>query len=197
MSKDEKIKRKVIRVTMLGDSAVGKTSIINSFLGEQFSDVYLTTIGKDKLKKEMKMKDGQTIKIIIWDTAGQERFHSLAANTIKGAHGIGLTFDLTRKSTFDNLQIWLKDIKEINDLIPIVLFGNKCDIIEKRQVTDNDVKTFLNENKFQYFETSAKMNINIEQGFNTLAEMSYEASIGDKSEVDLENPKKKTKNKFC
>ena len=197
MSKDEKIKRKVIRVSMLGDSAVGKTSIINSFLGEQFSDVYLTTIGKDKLKKEMIMKDGQAIRIIIWDTAGQERFHSLATNTIKGAHGIGLTFDLTRKSTFDNLQLWLKDIKEINDLIPIVLFGNKCDLIEKREVTDDDVKTFLNENKFQYFETSAKMNINIEQGFNTLAEMSYEASIGDKSEVDLENPKKKTKNKFC
>jgi len=197
MSKGEKIKRKVIRISMLGDSAVGKTSIINSFLGEQFSDVYLTTIGKDKLKKEMKMKDGQTIKIIIWDTAGQERFHSLAANTIKGSHGIGLTFDLTRKNTFDNLKIWLKDIKEINDLIPIVLFGNKCDIIEKREVTDNDVKTFLNEYKFQYFETSAKMNINIEQGFSTLAELAYETSSGDKSEVDLENPKKKTKNKFC
>jgi len=197
MSKEEKIKRKVIRLTMLGDSGVGKTSIINSFLGEPFSDVYLTTIGKDKLKKEMKMKDGKTIKIIIWDTAGQERFHSLAANTIKGTQGIGLTFDLTRKSSFDNLQIWLKDIKEINDSIPIVLFGNKCDIIEKREVTDNDVKTFLNECQFQYFETSAKMNINIEQGFNSLAELGYETSTGDNSELDLENPKKKSKNKFC
>ena len=179
---EKKIKRTVIRLAMLGDSSVGKTSIINTFLDIEFSDVKLTTIGKDKMETKMKMKDGKEIKLIIWDTAGQERFHSMATSVIKGSQGVAVTFDLTKQSTFESVNNWLAEIKNNADSIPIVLFGNKCDI-ENRKVTKEEAEKF------------AKENINIKEGFQKLAEDAYEKSTGENT-LDLKNHKNK-KNKKC
>ena len=188
------IQRKVIRISMLGDAAVGKTSIINVFLGIEFSTTVLSNIGVEKQNKKMKMKDGNEMKIIIWDTAGQERFHSIATSTIKNSQGIALCFDVTNKTSFDSLTIWLKDIREINQNIPIILFGNKCDLIEKRVIEDDEAENFAKKNQMEYFETSAKENINVEEGLRKIIELAYEktggAGIGKHIENDKQNKKK-------
>ena len=80
---DEKIKRKVIRLSIIGDSKTGKTSIINRYLGQEFSIDMISNIGIDKQEVIKKMKDGNEMKIIIWDTAGQERFHSISSGLFR------------------------------------------------------------------------------------------------------------------
>ncbi len=193
---EKKIKRKVIRITMLGDSAVGKTSLISRFLTQNFDENYLTTIGKDKLEKKVVMSDGNEIKLIIWDTAGQERFHSIATSTIKGSQGIVLTFDLTKRSSFNSLEGWLNDIKENSNEVPVVIFGNKCDLFEKYEVEENEAKNFAKEHNLEYFATSAKQDINVQDGFNLLAKMAYEKYSGNNS-LDLNKPKQKSEKRFC
>ena len=193
---EKKLKRKVIRITMLGDSAVGKTSLISQFLTQNFDENYLTTIGKDKLEKKVVMEDGNEIKLIIWDTAGQERFHSIATSTIKGSQGIVLTFDLTKKSTFNSLEAWLNDIQENSNEVPVVIFGNKCDLFEKYEVENEEAKKFAKDNNLQYFETSAKQNVNVQEGFNAIAKIAYEKYSGNNS-LDLNKPKQKSEKRFC
>jgi small GTP-binding protein len=193
---EKKIKRKVIRITMLGDSAVGKTSLISQFLTQNFDENYLTTIGKDKLEKKVVMEDGNEIKVIIWDTAGQERFHSIATSTIKGSQGIVLTFDLTKKSTFNSLEAWLNDIQENSNEVPVVIFGNKCDLFEKYEIENEDAKKFAKDHNLQYFETSAKQNVNVQEGFNSIAKLAYEKYLGNNS-LDLNKTKQKSEKRFC
>ena len=181
---------------MLGDSAVGKTSLISRFLTQNFDENYLTTIGKDKLEKKVVMSDGNEIKLIIWDTAGQERFHSIATSTIKGSQGIVLTFDLTKRSSFNSLEGWLNDIKENSNEVPVVIFGNKCDLFEKYEVEENEAKNFAKEHNLEYFATSAKQDINVQDGFDLLAKMAYEKYSGNNS-LDLNKPKQKNEKRFC
>ena len=144
---DEKIKRKVIRLSIIGDSKTGKTSIINRYLGQEFSIDMISNIGIDKQEVIRKMKDGNEMKIIIWDTAGQERFHSISSGTIKNSQGIIVCFALNDRSSFDNVLTWLQDVREISSKIPIVLFGNKCDLIEERKVTNEEAKEFADNNE--------------------------------------------------
>ena len=191
------IERTVIRISMLGDAAVGKTSIINVFLGIEFSSKVLSNIGIEKQNKKMKMKDGNEMKIIVWDTAGQERFHSIATSTIKNSQGIALCFDVTNKTSFDNLTLWLKDIRENNSKIPIVLFGNKSDLIDKRVIEDDEAENFAKKNQLEYFETSAKENINVEEGFTKIIDLAYENSGGSGLGTNLENDKKTKKKSKC
>ena len=193
---EKKLKRKVIRITMLGDSAVGKTSLISKFLNQNFDENYLTTIGKDRLEKKVVMEDGNEIKLIIWDTAGQERFHSIATSTIKGSHGIILTFDLTKKSSFKSLESWLNDIKENSNEVPVVIFGNKCDLFENYEVENEEAKKFAEGHNLQYFETSAKLNVNVQEGFNAIAKIAYEKYSGNNS-LDLNKTKQKSDKRFC
>ena len=191
MSKKD-IKRKVMRISLLGDSGVGKTSIILKYLFDKFSETQTSSIGIDKNEKLMKMNDGHELKVIIWDTAGQERFKAMATNTIKGAQGIVLVFDITKKKTFDSLPNWKKEIKDIKDNIPIILFGNKCDLLNEAEVDNDEAVKFAKNNEMEYFETSAKQNINIEQGFKSIIEKGYEF-VQEEDGVDLNKSKKKKK----
>ena len=198
---DEKIKRKVIRLSIIGDSRTGKTSIINRYLGQEFSIDMISNIGIDKQEVIRKMKDGNEMKIIIWDTAGQERFHSISSGTIKNSQGIIVCFALNDRNSFDNVLTWLQDVREISSKIPIVLFGNKCDLIDERKVTEKEAKEFANDNEIIYFETSAKENINIKEGFEKISEDAYAKVITDE-EVKIELLKKNiqknnSKKKFC
>lgn len=193
---EENIKRKVIRISMLGDSTVGKTSIINAFLNIEFSNTLLSNIGVEKTETKMIMKDGNEMKIIIWDTAGQERFHSIATGTIKNSQGIVVSFDLTNRKTFENVIKWLEDIRDNNNKIPIILFGNKCDLLEKREVDNEEAQEFAKNNNLDYFETSAKENINIIEGFTKIAEEAYEKS-GGAIGMDLKKNRKKKNSKKC
>ena len=198
---DEKIKRKVIRLSIIGDSKTGKTSIINRYLGQEFSIDMISNIGIDKQEVIRKMKDGNEMKIIIWDTAGQERFHSISSGTIKNSQGIIVCFALNDRSSFDNVLTWLQDVREISSKIPIVLFGNKCDLIEERKITNEEAKEFADNNEIIYFETSAKDNINIKEGFEKISEDAYSKALAEEeAKIELlkkNNNNKKNKKRFC
>ena len=172
---EDNIKRRVIKIGMLGDSAVGKTAICQTYMNIEFSDKILSTIGVDKLESIVKLKNGKEIKLIIWDTAGQERFHSIALKSIKTVHAVAIVFDLTKRETFNNINTWLDDIKENLNDVCIVIFGNKCDLDKQDwQVTNDEIQRFIDEKKLQYFETSAKDNVGIKEGFESLANSAYE-----------------------
>ena len=147
------------------------------------------------------MKYGNEMKIIIWDTAGQERFHSISSGTIKNSQGIIVCFALNDRSSFDNVLTWLQDVREISSKIPIVLFGNKCDLIEERKVTNEEAKEFADNNEIIYFETSAKDNINIKEGFEKISEDAYSKALAEEeAKIELlkkNNNNKKNKKRFC
>ena len=193
-----KIKRNAIKVAMLGDSMVGKTAICNTFMNIEFNDSNLSTIGVEKLESQITLKNGEEIKLILWDTAGQERFRSIALKSIKTAQGVVIVFDLTKKITFDNVVNWLKQIDENLNNVSLVLFGNKCDIEkEKWEVTEEEVLQFAKIKNLPYFETSAKTNTNIKEGFENVVNAAYEKLEGNKTNknIQLEDDDEKTHKK--
>ena len=192
------IERKCIKVAMLGDSTVGKTSICYVFINIEFQDNILSTIGQEKIESNMKMEDGKEMKLVIWDTAGQERFRSMAFNVCKKAQGIVVVFDVGKRKTFENVTKWLDTIKENFNNPAIVLFGNKCDLKpEERQVSIEEAQNFAKQNNLIYFETSAKNKININEGFEKIANEAYKKTPDYKPGVPLEAPIKKKKEGCC
>ena len=172
--KEIKITLNSIKLGLLGDSQVGKTSICNSILGYDFGELE-TTIGANKIEKKHRLNNGKEVKIILWDTAGQERFRSAAFQIIKNVDGIILVFDVTNKKSFDNLGSWLPEIKERFSRTPVtILFGNKVDIEEdRREVSREEIGTFVKVNNLLYFEISAKKRTGIDDGVSYLANAIY------------------------
>ena len=170
---ENKIALKVAKIALLGDSTVGKTSICLTYKGIEFKENTLFTIGTDKFDKIIKVENGKEIKLVIWDTAGQERFRSIALSAIKSVNGIILVADLTKKESFINIKIWLEEIQNNFNNPSLVLFGNKADLTEKRQVSSEEAKKYAEENGLIYFETSAKTNQGINEGFAYIANQAY------------------------
>ncbi len=174
MSKEYEIK--VIRIAIFGDSISGKTSIFNSFFGYEFNDDRALT-NWDKNNKNIEMDDGKELTLVIQDTAGQERFHSICLKVCKRVQGILLCFDLTYRETFDNITKWFDEINEIYKdkykNIPIVLLGNKCDMISKRVITEKEAKELAKKLSLRYYEVSAKTKTNIEKAILFLANIVY------------------------
>ena len=183
---ENKIALKVAKIALLGDSTVGKTSICLTYKGIEFKENTLFTIGTDKFDKIIKIENGKEIKLVIWDTAGQERFRSIALSAIKSVNGIILVADLTKKASFINIKMWLEDIQNNFNNPSLVLFGNKADLTEKRQVTSEEAKKYAEDNKLVYFETSAKTNQGINEGFAYIANQAYK-----KAEQKLNSGKSK------
>ena len=174
MNENKIVTLKSIKLILLGDHAVGKTCICNSLMGMQFEQNTLATIGYEKIEKAFKVENGKEIKVIIYDTASQERFHSEALTLLKNVHGIILIFDVTHRDLFDYIVRWIKDIKENIDKPNIVLFGNKADIDKSKwQVTEEEVANLTQKYNIKYFETSAKTNMNINEGFNYIVNILY------------------------
>ena len=163
------------KVLILGNSQVGKSSILNQFTEGTFSETMPPTLGIDyKISQITAGED--TIKLQIWDTAGQEKFKSITENFYKGAQGIILVFDLTDRGSFDNIRVWLKNIFEkAGKNVVICLVGNKLDLYQlymvdpstqAKCVPQEDVDQLLAEHPFHYLKTSAKTNINVKEAFD-------------------------------
>ena len=192
---ENNLQRKVMRLSIIGDSQTGKSSILNVYLGNDFTYDILSNIGIDKQSVEKQMKDGNKIKIIFWDTAGQERFHSLSSGTIKNYQGIIICFALNDKQSFENVVLWLEDVRNISEKIPVVLFGNKCDLVNERKVTKEEIDRFIKKNYLVYFETSAKEKINLEEGFQKIFEDAYATVVEQNAKFELLRKKEKDKKK--
>ena len=161
----------ICQILIIGDSSVGKTSIITRYTNGTFKEEYLGTVGLDYYTKE-EIIDNKTIRVKLWDTAGQERFRSLTQNYFRNAEGVLLTFDLTSNESFDNLKEWINSIKKNmesqNIYIPLVIIGNKLDMEELREIKKEDAEKFANENNYKYFETSAKTGEGIDNSIREL-----------------------------
>ena len=160
----------VIKILTLGDSGVGKTSIIQKFINDKFSQNMLSTIGVDFQSKVI-IIDNIKVKLKIWDTTGQERFKTLTSQYYNGADGALLIFDITSKMTFDRISFWMNELnekKKLNEL-GLLLIGNKIDLNDKRKVDKEEAETFAKENNINYYETSAFKNININEVIQDIA----------------------------
>jgi len=157
------------KTVILGDSGVGKTSILNRFSDGTFSENFMSTIGVDFKIKTIDILN-KRVKLQIWDTAGQERFRFLTQGFYRGAQSVVLVFDVTSFSSFESLTSWLKEIERfaVPD-INIVLVGNKADRDELREVTKQQAEDFCEKNQIKYLETSAKTADNIGAAFKSVA----------------------------
>jgi small GTP-binding protein len=163
------------KLITLGDSMVGKTSLILRFLENLFTPNYLSTIGFDLKKKMVKLDNGEKIKLVIYDTAGQERFKSLSRNYIKKADGILIVYDITNKQSFINVENWIKCAREeITKKIPMFLVGNKSDMDDLRVINQEDGENLSEQFGLKFYETSCKNGNNVENCFKDLAKELYE-----------------------
>ena len=155
-----------IKLLTLGESGVGKTTLILNYINPNIKINYLEkynpTIGVDYQKKVITI-DNKNIDIEIWDTAGQERFKNITSHYYSGADGILLLFDISDKSSFEKLSFWINDLnnKVYLDNISLILIGNKSDLDDKREVSIEEAKKFAEENNIEYYEISAINNIGI------------------------------------
>ena len=159
----------IIKLLTLGDTEVGKTSIILRYSDDKFHQNKISTIGVD-FKVKMVTKGNEKIKISIYDTAGQERFKNIVKHYYKGANGILLIYDISKRITFEKLQFWLDDLKENADIdnLFIYLVGNKNDKKEEREVTFEEGNKFAKEKNLPFIEVSAKTGENINQLFDDM-----------------------------
>ena len=163
-----------MRVITLGESGVGKTSIIRRYIHNIFDENNLSTIGLNFSFKEVKLKNGKSINIKLIDTAGQEKYKALAKSYFKNADAVLFVFAINDKHSFDNIKNWInlfKDNHNGKEGIPMYLIGNKSD--QEREVQKDEIDKFIIENKYKYFETSAKENIGIDELFQELSEDLY------------------------
>lgn len=199
-------KKVLLKVIILGDSGVGKTSLMNQFVNRKFSNQYKATIGADFLTKEV-MVDENYVTMQIWDTAGQERFQSLGVAFYRGADACILVYDVTSSKTFDNLESWREEFiaqaaPNNADTFPFMVIGNKIDNESQRVVPHNKARAWCqSKGDIPYFETSAKEAINVEQAFLLIARKALERQPEEQSyvpdSIDVNDTSKKEKKGCC
>ena len=158
-----------IKLLIVGDSNVGKTSILSQYLEVKFPSDHVATIGVEYRIKMFNYNNFK-IKLQIWDTAGQERFHSITNNFFRKADGILFVFDISDHVSFEGVKRWVNEAEEIGENYKQLLIGNKCDL-SKRDINEEELKKFCDEKNIEYFEVSAKENINIKELFNKIVEL--------------------------
>lgn len=176
-----------LKILILGDSNVGKTSLLFSYIDNYCPETHMATIGVEFKEKKLEL-NGHKINLQIWDTSGQERFRSLTRNYFRDADGILFVYDITTQDTFTNLKDWIKDA-ENNGKFEMIIIGNKCDLDYNREVSKDFVEKFCNKKNIKSLETSAKTDINVYLAFETLILQ----IIGSKSDEELLKQYKKNR----
>ena len=189
---------KTCQILLIGDSSVGKTSLIQRYANGIFKEEYLATVGLDYYTKQ-EMINNLNVLVKLWDTAGQERFKALTPNYFRNAEGVVLAYDVTNSESFENLKFWINSIKsnlgEKNIFIPIIIIGNKIDMEDMRDITKEDASKFAKENNYKYFETSAKTGEGVDEAIRDLVNQvltnsdKNEAAKGERKSVKIEDNK--------
>ena len=177
---DKKDYNYLFKILILGDSFVGKTNMLKRFLHDEFDMNTKETVGVEFGSKNFILGEDEKdiVKAQIWDTAGQERYRSVTKAYYKGAKGALLVYDISRRNTFENIDNWLIDLRTNGDKdILIILIGNKCDLIDKREVSVEEAQTKAEQYNIAYMETSAKNGDNIIKAFSELVSQVYYANI--------------------
>jgi small GTP-binding protein len=167
-----------LKICLVGESCVGKTSLIRKFVYDDFDDTYSSTIGTKVTKRELSLKhpdNGSNLDVymLIWDLMGEQCFlEMLKVSYFFGARGLIAVCDVTRKNTLSELESWIDGAFSVTKEIPIVILGNKCDLEDQREIELSEIEDFAKGyNKCNVFLSSVKTGYNVEHTFQTLSEM--------------------------
>mmetsp|Transcript_20378 Transcript_20378/g.18009 ORF Transcript_20378/g.18009 Transcript_20378/m.18009 type:complete len:324 (+) Transcript_20378:91-1062(+) len=199
----------LVKLVMVGDAAVGKSNLVVRFCDDAFEDGYISTIGVDFKFRTLQYND-ILVKLQVWDTAGQERFRAITSAYYRSADGLLLCYDITNKSSFDNLEAWIGEIRKHTQNF-VMLVGCKLDIIDtshsqKRKVKTSEAQTFAHKHDLQFIEVSAKSTENVDNLFFTATDFIMQAILNNTHSahgatnsisVDPKLFKKKKKRKCC
>ena len=194
---DEKIK-----IMIIGESKIGKTSLISRYCSNKFiGGAYLSTIGIDFQIKNLVINK-KNIRLQIWDTAGQERYRNIAKNYFQSSDGFIIVYDISDIESFEKLDYWIEQIKtNSQENIKMILFGNKCDLIDDRQIKKEEGEEYAKTKKIKFFEVSAKDGTNVNEAFeyfvndilNSFSQTeNYKKRKSKMLSVPIELPKKKS-----
>ncbi|XP_007432282.1 ras-related protein Rab-35-like [Python bivittatus] len=193
----------LFKLLIIGDSGVGKSSLLLRFADNTFSGSYITTIGVD-FKIRTLVINGERVKLQIWDTAGQERFRTITSTYYRNTHGVIIVYDVTNAESFVNVKRWLHEIGQNCDNVCKILVGNKCEDLSRKQVETLDARRFSDQMGVRLFETSAKENLNVEEMFNAITTMvlrTKQENLARRQQqnevVKINKPKKKPSVKKC
>jgi small GTP-binding protein len=176
----------LFKLILVGDSGVGKTSLLSQFARNKFNPDAKTTIGVEFATKTITVKD-KVIKAQIWDTAGQERYRSVTSSYYKGAIGALILYDITSSLTFQSVPRWLVELRAgAEPSIIIMLVGNKLDKLELRAVTEADGANYAERESLLFLETSARDATNVEDAFMQILTLAAEQS----AKVGFAHPRK-------
>ncbi|KAF1874562.1 hypothetical protein Lal_00029990 [Lupinus albus] len=155
----------LFKAVLIGDSGVGKSNLLSRFAKDEFRLDSKPTIGVEFAYRNIKVRD-KLIKAQIWDTAGQERFRAITSSYYRGAMGALLVYDITKRSSYENLSKWLLELRDFGgqDMV-VILVGNKADLDQSREVEKEEGKGFAEKEGFCFMETSALKNMNVEEVF--------------------------------
>lgn len=189
----------LFKLLIIGDSGVGKSSLLLRFADNTFSGSYITTIGVDFKIRTVEI-GGEKVKLQIWDTAGQERFRTITSTYYRGTHGVIVVYDVQSAESFVNVKRWLHEIEQNCDSVNRILVGNKDDSPDKKVVETTDAQKFANQINVSLFETSAKDNKNVEEMFTEITRQvlqtkknSQNASNSPSDTVKIQKDRKKKK----
>ncbi|MCK4444397.1 MAG: GTP-binding protein, partial [Thermoplasmata archaeon] len=160
------------KVLLLGDGAVGKTSLIRRFVIDKFSDDYIATIGTKVTKKDLSLKKHGSdcfVTLMVWDVLGQKGYSAVQASSFRGSQGAIVVYDVTRSETLQALaDYWIPRLYEAVGKIPIIIVGNKVDLVEKKKPHEEEAKDFCSEYGSEYYLSSAKSGENVEKIFKNI-----------------------------
>ncbi|XP_076904554.1 ras-related protein RABA1f-like [Bidens hawaiensis] len=163
----------LFKVVLIGDSGVGKSNLLSRFSKNEFSLDSKSTIGVEFATRSIRVDD-KIIKGQIWDTAGQERYRAITSAYYRGTVGALIVYDITRKVTFENVDRWLKELRDHTDQnIVVMLVGNKADLAHLRAVTTDEAKAFSERETVFFMETSALEALNVEKAFTEVLTQIY------------------------
>lgn len=163
----------LFKVVLIGDSGVGKSNLLSRFTRNEFSLESKSTIGVEFATRSISV-DGKMIKAQIWDTAGQERYRAITSAYYRGAVGALLVYDITRHVTFENVERWLKELRDHTEHnIVVMLVGNKSDLRHLRALSTEDAQTFAEREGLYFIETSALESTNVENAFKQVLTQIY------------------------
>ena len=178
----------VLKLVVVGDSGVGKSSLLVRYTDHCFHDTYISTIGVDFKICTLQLGD-KKVKLQMWDTAGQERFRSITRSYYRGAQGVIVVYDVSDEQSFQHVETWLEDVEQYSTSpVARIVIGNKCDLDSKRQVSKLRAKEFCRLNNVVFLETSAKTAENVEQSFQAVAQHIVDNIVGSRKSLRSTTP---------
>ena len=206
MQNSNKLPEIKLKLLIIGDSNVGKTSMLLNYTDHYFPESHLATIGVEYKVKEL-TTDQYNISLQIWDTAGQERFRSITKSFFRNTNGIIFVYDITSRKSFQSVKDWIKD-SEVHDTgFEKILVGNKIDLRDKRQIKLDELKEYGLKKRIDVMEVSAKERINIDEAFQKIVDLILtnknkmeilgQFGISNTNDINLNKENSKKKDSCC